>query len=79
MPACEAVTTTVPAPVKVSGLPLSVAGPDTVKLTGRFEVALELSAIGPAPYVTELAGAANVMDCAASVISSVALGLVVME
>src|SRR5258706_14329458 len=62
---CEARTVTVPvAPVRVTGLPLIVAGPETMlKVTARPEEAVALTANGASPTV--LSGSApKVIVCA---------------
>ena len=61
---------TVPAPVIVSVLPLSVAGPETsVNAIGSPEVARPVSANGASPNT--LSAGANVSDCDAWFTSNV--------
>jgi hypothetical protein len=60
-PPWKALTTTVPAPVMVTVLPLTVAGPDTIwKVTGSPDDAAAVTVNGALPYVL-LAGAPKVI------------------
>ena len=70
-PLCDACTVTVPAPVIVSVVPDSVAGPDTMlKLTGNPDEAVALRAKGASPKV-RFGSVGNVMawDCLAMLLT----------
>ena len=63
MPACEAVTTTEPAPVKLNVEPLSEPGPVKEYVMGKLELDVAPNVIPLAPYVTGVAGAGNEIVC----------------
>jgi hypothetical protein len=67
LPVWLAVTITVPTPVIVSVVPLTVAGPEvTLKVTVNPEVAVADSVIGETGYVTGEVGAVKLIVCDAS-------------
>ena len=75
MPAWLAVKTTDPAPVKVSVLPLTVAGPVALKVSARPELDFAESISGDAPMATDAGSGANVIVCGALVTVSVTVAL----
>jgi hypothetical protein len=60
-PGWVAVTVTVPAPVRLKVLPVSVAGPVTANATGSPEVAVAERTIGALPKVTGEEGATKLI------------------